>query len=237
MKGTTDQTRPIATPVSGSSGHAEFSPAVGWVNSICLLFLLIGILGATVGQSRQLQPLITDRLATRIDLQAVSAQTSIAQSSRRKSESLKAAPAGAMSMVVDQIAAAVSLPTPRIVEVPAMGSLLTPTPFTEQVPDLGSSEPKPAGPPEWIAPTGPAGSRPSPPYPPSALSNHQQGTVTLLLIAGETGALMDVQVIASSGHAILDRNTREYLKRHWTVSPGLPGRKYQASIQYRLEEP
>jgi TonB family protein len=237
MKGTTDQTRPIASPVSGLSGHTDTSPAVGWVHSICLLFLVIGIFGAVVGRSIQLPPLPKDHLSMPVDLQAASAPAPVVGNSRGESEPPKATPPGPTSTKDDQIASIVSSPTPRIVALPPMGPLVTPTPFAEQVPDFDSIEPKPANPPEWITPTGPAGSRPSPPYPPSALSNHQQGTVTLLLIAGETGALMEVQIIASSGHAVLDRSTKEYLKRHWTVSPGLPGRKYQASIQYRLQEP
>jgi protein TonB len=41
-------------------------------------------------------------------------------------------------------------------------------------------------------------------YPPEAIARNIEGDVRLLLVLGEDGAISDVQIAASSGHAILD---------------------------------
>ncbi len=62
----------------------------------------------------------------------------------------------------------------------------------------------------------------------------QQGAVVLLLTADEAGVIISVEVKESSGSSILDRAAADFVKRHWTVSPGARGRLFQARIDYKL---
>ena len=62
----------------------------------------------------------------------------------------------------------------------------------------------------------------------------QQGTVVLLLTADEAGVLTAVEVKESSGSSILDHAAADFVRRHWTVSPGTRGRLFQARIDYKL---
>jgi TonB family protein len=84
--------------------------------------------------------------------------------------------------------------------------------------------------------TGEGGDRPEPrDYPPLAHALGQQGSLVLLLTANEAGVITAVTVQESSGSAILDNFSAAWVKRHWTVSPGEPGRLFLAPFTYKLQ--
>jgi len=63
---------------------------------------------------------------------------------------------------------------------------------------------------------------PPPQYPSQAVRDRLQGTVLLRLFVDSTGRVEDVEVVESSGHAMLDDAAMEAVKK-WT---GQPARRY-----------
>lgn len=61
---------------------------------------------------------------------------------------------------------------------------------------------------------------PSPPYPPRAKKLGMQGTVTIRVLVGESGAVLEVQVEQGSGFALLDNAALGAVKK-WQFVPGL----------------
>ena len=74
-------------------------------------------------------------------------------------------------------------------------------------------------------------------YPLQAIRRGWQGTVQLAFMVDETGAIHDIQVAQSSGHALLDRAAIQALSR---VGPLVQGPRQSHSLQlpvsYRLVE-
>ena len=69
-----------------------------------------------------------------------------------------------------------------------------------------------------------------------AIEMHQQGTVVLYMTADERGMVTDIKLVQSSGSSILDRSTLDYVKKHWILPPGAPGRIFEAPIHFTLEQ-
>jgi protein TonB len=213
------------------------SPKLAWINSICLLFLVVGIVGATIAHSPTTSPVRREPIAMVVGLMAESTLATPAP----EAAGMKDLPTTSFAASAPQperwLDAQASVPVPPALTVPAIGPVLKRIPFVD--PSPGSSSTAAPGPesPEVIGPTGHAGARPSPPYPTSALSQRQQGAVTLLLLANDAGGLSDVWIFTSSGHSILDRSARDYIRRHWTVPSGRTGRQFQVTIEYKLSDP
>jgi protein TonB len=134
---------------------------------------------------------------------------------------------------------AVTLDTPAIsFSVPSIGNVLVPNAVAVAPPaaPLQQRATAVASAPKTLENTGEGGDRPKPTeYPRLAQQLGQHGAVTLLLTADEAGVLTDVIIKESSGFPILDRAAREWVKVHWTVSPGTRGRLYEATISYVLK--
>jgi protein TonB len=124
-----------------------------------------------------------------------------------------------------------SVPTPGgPLVVPEALSVAPPPPASEQqAPPPPRREPAQ---PNLLNNTGKGGDRPTPDYPRMAEQLGQQGSVVLLLTADEAGVIISVEVKESSGSSILDHAAVDFVKKHWTVPPGGPGRLFQARIDY-----
>ena len=199
---------------------------LAWVNSICILFLLIGILGAqSVFIPIKPVPPAERVVATVIEPLPSPPQTSQEEQSQKLEESEK--PDTPRVVVVTPDAPNISF------AVPTIGNLVVPNAIS-QAPPL---RPLPATlrtMPVSLGNTGSGGERPQPPYPKLALDQYQQGKVTLSLSADEAGIITSVEVKESSGFPILDRSAVDYVRRHWRVPPGTGSRLFEATITYRL---
>jgi protein TonB len=82
--------------------------------------------------------------------------------------------------------------------------------------------------------TGGSGERPQPPYPKIALQQGQQGRVTLLITADDSGNVVAIEIKESSGFPMLDRSAVDHVKRHW-ILPRTGTHLFETSINYRLE--
>ena len=71
-------------------------------------------------------------------------------------------------------------------------------------------------------------------YPPEAIAGNIEGDVRLLLVLGEDGAISDVQIAASSGHAILDNAA---IKAAYAMGrlTGVTAREMILPVSFRLQ--
>ena len=189
---------------------------LAWVNSICILFLLIGIFGARRGLiAIKLVPPIREEIPVVIQPTVLPPQA-VAQKPEQAEQN-------------NQPRVLVALPNAPNINfgVPTVGTLVVPA-------ELASA---PQVTPARIGSlnnTGAGGERPEPPYPPIARETGEQGTVKLLLNGDAAGNIISVEVKGSSGFPILDHATVDFIKRHWRLPTGTGNRLFETSITYQL---
>ena len=199
------------------SANRDANPKLAWVNSICILFLLIGIAGARRGLI-DIKPVPPIREEVPIVIQPTVLPPQVIAQKPEQAEQ------------INQPRVLVALPNAPDVNfgIPTAGSLVVPAAL--------ASAPQ-------IAPmrigsldnTGAGGDRPEPPYPPIARETGEQGTVKLLLGGDAAGNVVSVDVKESSGFPILDRATVDFIKNHWRLPAGDGNRLFETSITYLLQ--
>ena len=199
------------------SANRDANPKLAWVNSICILFLLIGIAGARRGLI-DIKPVPPIREEVPIVIQPTVLPPQVIAQKPEQAEQ------------INQPRVLVALPNAPDVNfgIPTAGSLVVPAAL--------ASAPQ-------IAPmrigslnnTGAGGDRPEPPYPPIARETGEQGTVKLLLGAYAAGNIVSVDVKESSGFPVLDRATVDFIKNHWRLPAGEGSRLFETSVTYLLQ--
>jgi protein TonB len=199
------------------SANRDANLKLAWVNSVCILFLLIGIVGARRGIIA-IKPVPPIRVEVPIVIQpTVLPPQAIAQKPEQAEQ-------------INQPRVLVALPNAPDVNfgIPTVGTLVVPAAL--------ASAPQ-------IAPmrigslnnTGAGGDRPEPPYPPIARQTGEQGTVKILLGGDAAGNVISVDVKESSGFPVLDRATVDFIKNHWRLPAGDGNRLFESSITYLLQ--
>ena len=77
------------------------------------------------------------------------------------------------------------------------------------------------------------GGLPQPPYPPEARDLQQTGIVRMLVQFDRAGNVALVQVLRSSGVALLDKETRAFIQNNWH-SNAFAGRAVRVPVEYSL---
>ena len=203
---------------------------LAWVDSICLLFLLIGVVG---NQSRlpprkpvppleQAVPVIIEPLPPVVQ------PTAEAKPTEQQNDDDKPQVPSIQAVTLDTPAVNFAVPTPGSLLVPMS---VAPTPAETHLKTVAPVKHDPT----MIDPTGAGGERPKPDsYPRIAEQLGQQGTVTLLLTVDDGGRVVLAEVHESSGSPILDGNAQNWVKRHWIVRPVNGGHTFLAPIKYHL---
>ncbi len=204
---------------------------LAWVNSVCILFLLIGAAGSNPAPVR-IKPLppIEDVTAAIVEPLPPPPQAAPDQPSQEPSDDDK--PDTPQVVVVTPDAPSISF------AVPTVGNLLVPNAIAKAPPlaPLQTAAPLPKKPLLLsLNSTGGGGARPQPPYPRIALDQGQQGSVTLRMTVDTAGRIQTIDVAQSSGFPILDRNALDFVRRHWTVPSGEGARLFEATITYRIQ--
>jgi protein TonB len=201
---------------------------LAWMNSICILFLLIGIFGASSAAFKIKNPPPIEQPIPVIVEQPPPPPTKI--EAQQNPEPTPESPPQAAQPVV------VTLETPAInFSVPTIGTLVVPNAIATVPPANPLAPITPArNEPTTISDTGKGGERPAPAYPDMARDLGQQGTVVLWMTVDERGMITEIKVLQSSGSRILDHNSLEFVKRHWILPSGASGRIYEAPIRYVL---
>jgi protein TonB len=196
---------------------------LAWVNSICVLFLIIGILGARRGiisikavpPIREVVPVIV--IPQTLPPQAVTPQ---------KKEQPQQPNAPARVLVALPNAPNINFSVPTIGTLATAGALasappLNPLAAPSQVSAIGN--------------TGTGGERPQPPYPALALQTGEQGTILLLLTGDDAGNVASIYVKESSGFPFLDQSTVSFIKNHWHLPTNAGTRHFETRITYKLQ--
>jgi TonB family protein len=213
-----DELARLCLPTAGRDANLKLA----WVNSVCILFLLIGILGARRGLiSIKPAPPLEDIVPVVVEPMILPPQDTFQKKEADEDKN-------------DTTQVAVVIPqTPNIsFSVPTIGSLVVPANLASAPPlepmrtaaQIGS-----------LNNTGSGGERPIPPYPLIAKQIGEQGTVVLLLGGDAAGNIISVDVKESSAFPILDRATVDFIKRRWHLPPGTGSQRFQTSIIYKLQ--
>jgi protein TonB len=204
--------------------HRDDQRKLAWTNSICLLFLLIGLAGARQAANfTEPTPRVEETVATIVEPLKPPSSTVV-----QKVEAADQTPS-------PQPVVAVTLDTPAIdFAVPTIGNLVVATalaqaPGPERLPVATV-----ATNPLRINSTGAGGERPQPPYPPIALAEAEQGSVVLSMTVDDSGAVTQITLKESSGYPVLDRSTVEFIKRHWIIPPVNGSHRFETTIIYKI---
>jgi periplasmic protein TonB len=206
------------------------SRRVAWTNSLCFLFLLVGIFGAQnkLPPPRHAAPIEQPVPIVVEPLPAPPPQASEQKPVERQNDDDKPEP---------QRFVAVTLDTPAIrFAVPTIGNLVVPMSVapTPAPADVAKAAPAPQAP-VTVGSTGAGGDRPQPIYPELAKQMGQQGTVVLLFTVDDVGAVTSISVKESSGSVLLDHSAQEWVKRKWIQPPVNGGHVFQVLISYKLQ--
>jgi protein TonB len=201
---------------------------LAWVNSICILFLIIGIFGAKAGKiSITPAPPVEEIIPTIIEPMTPPAPATEEQNQEQTDQETTESP---QVVVVTPNAPNINFGVPTIGNVIVLGAIVKAPPLNPLQPP-GALNKLPSN----LNVTGSGGERPQPAYPKIALEQGEQGSVTVLMSADETGNITSVEVQTSSGFPLLDRATVDFIKRHWTTPSGMSNHLFQATITYKLE--
>lgn len=197
-----------------------------WMNSICLLFLLIGVFGRPA--SVYIAPPPVKEVIPVVVIPVEPPPPALQELDPDE-------PTPRAARLVPQVAVALDSPAVSF-SVPTIGSLVVPVALSVAPPLclVKTPAPMPVERISELANTGTGGERPQPPYPRSALDNQQQGTVVLALVASADGEFTNVTIKSSSGSRILDNSTSDFVRKRWSVASGENGRRFEATIHYRL---
>jgi protein TonB len=211
--------------------EADPDRKLAWVNSICILFLLIGIVGSRPASIR-IKPLppVEDVNAAIVEPLPPPPPQVLSDQQKQEQPNDQEQPNTPQVVVV-------TLNTPNInFSVPTIGNLLVPNAVAVAPPVAPLKQVAPAHKlPAVLNNTGSAGERPQPPYPKIALEQGEQGSVTLRMTVDDAGLIQTIEVAQSSGFPVLDHSALEFVKRHWTVPSGSGSRIYEATINYKLQ--
>ena len=192
-----------------------------WANSVCILFLLIGILGARRGViAIKPAPPIQEIVPVILAPITLPPQETTAQ---KPADEIKSDAPQIVVAIPQSPNVSFSVPTIGALAVPsnlAVAPPLEPLRTASQIGSLNS--------------TGAGGERPEPPYPKIALESGQQGTVVLTLTGDDSGHVVSVDTKTSSGSPVLDRATVDFIKRHWRLPTDSRTRLFETSITYKL---
>jgi len=203
---------------------------LAWVNSICILFFLIGVFGSKPASIR-IKPLppVEEVSATIVEpLPPPPLTRSEQQTQEQNNQEQVDTP---QVVVVTPEAPSINF------SVPTIGNLVVPNAVAQAPPVAPLKQVAPLRTqPTVLNTTGSGGDRPQPPYPKIALEQDQQGSVTLRMTVDDAGLINTIEIVQSSGFPILDRSAMDFVKRHWTVPPEKGTRIYEAVINYKLQK-
>lgn len=220
------------------SGHWRLA----WVNSICLLFLVVGLAGLK-------PPGLVQRSFSPVEESVTVNFTPPPEAPKLEPQVLSQIPAGSAEASErtpqPQVVGVVAAAEPSLVafEVPVEGAVTVASPaqWTPPPPQPTapvSTTPQPTRFDPGAAAAGSAGvdggRYPPPTYPPYALRNHYEGTVTITLTVAPSGAVTSAKVLKTSGFTVLDEAALDAVRNQWRFPPGT-ARSYYWPCEFRLE--
>jgi TonB family protein len=199
---------------------------LAWANSICILFLLIGIAGARSAAIQIKRPPPLEEVIPTV-VEPLSPPPPTTPQPLQPQEQNDEKPN--LPQVV-----AVTMNTPNInFSVPTVGNLVVPAQLAVAPPASTKAVEALKEVPLTLQQTGTGGNLPTPPYPELAFQLGQQGSVVLLIAVDEKGQILSINIKQSAG-PILDRSCTDFVRRHWIFPSGPAGRVYEQPFVYSL---
>ena len=200
---------------------------LAWVNSICILFLLIGLAGGGNAVVKIKNPPPLEEVVPAIVEPLPPPRANAEQPKPEENPEPKAEAPQVVVVTPDAPSINFSVPTVGNLVVPNAVALAPPAEPMKTVTPLRNLS-------TVIETTGKGGDRPEPQYPELAKQMGQQGRVVIAFTVDESGRIINASVKESSGFPILDRSALESVKRHWVFPPGAPNRLFEGPINYVL---
>jgi periplasmic protein TonB len=195
---------------------------LAWVNSICALFLVVGLIGLNHPKVVQ-RPLSKVEEPVPVIFQQPEEPPKTEPEVKQEEEQPQDTPTETPQVVTvmaaaDPASVAFAVPVQGAVAIAPAAHLATPPPPVDQAPPRAVQfNPNSAG----------GGSFPDPHYPAVALRNHYEGTAIIEFVVDQSGKLASAKVQKSSGFPALDEEALETVKNRWRFSPGKPGYFYK----------
>ena len=203
---------------------------LAWVNSICFLFLLIGIVGLKAPRvivrplAEMAEPVPLEVLPPE-EVPKIQPQEVTEEEPAPTDAPIDAPPIITIVAPADaQVPFAV--PTEGVVALSPQATFIPPPP--------AQPPPAPARGPQQFNPNAQGGFFPDPLYPAFAMRNRQQGTVVLEFTVDASGAVTSVKVQKTSGFNLLDEAAMKVVKERWKFPPGSP-RYYFNKFTFELK--
>jgi protein TonB len=192
---------------------------LAWANSICFLFLVIGLIGIKAPKVIY-KPLSEPMEIVPVVFTPPEEQPKVEPEPKEEEAQPQDTPTETPQVVTvvaaaDPTSVAFAVPVEGAVAVASPRFVPPPPPVVQQPP------PKPAPTPtKFNADTVDGGTHPKPDYPSLAQRNHYQGTVTLEIHVDPSGAVTGVKVQKSSSFLMLDEAAMKVVSTHWSFLPG-----------------
>ncbi|HEX4120550.1 MAG TPA: TonB family protein [Verrucomicrobiae bacterium] len=207
---------------------ADANRRMAWVNSICIFFLIIGIVGARPELPVPKRPPPMEQPIPVLIEPLTAPPTSTAPKEIEPQNDEKQTSPQVVAVTLNTPAINFSVPTVGNLVVPMAAATAPPaTELRQQAPVVQA--------PMVSGSTGDGGDRPKPEYPQLALQLGQQGTVRLLITVDDIGKVTSVSLTETSGSSLLDRDAMSWVKRRWIQPPINGGHTFIARITYKLQ--
>ena len=211
---------------------AEFKDSnrrLAWANSICFLFLVIGLVGLKAPRVIQ-RPLsemteIVPVIFTPPEEQPKPPEELKPDEVEPEDKPLETPQIATVVAVQNSPAVAFSVPVEGAVTTVRDARYATAPPPGNRVP---------ATPVKFNPNAAEGGNYPPPSYPGVALRNRYQGTVIIELLVDPSGAVTSVKVQKTSGFTVLDDAALQVVKNRWRFPPG-PPRYYYWPCTFQLQ--
>jgi protein TonB len=204
---------------------------LAYVNSLCLLFLVIGLAGINPPVLEQKVPEPVQQFVPVEIVQPPEPPKTEPQPQEPNPEPQPDTP-----VAIPQVATVVAAdPTQVKFAVPVEGPVVfAPAKFAQAPPP---APPKPAGRTVVKMTGAEGGTYPAPSYPRAALEQRQEGTVTLIIGVKPDGSVDSVELKTSSGHVTLDRAAVQHVKTKYKFLPISTDeiRYFEKDIQFQLQ--
>jgi len=213
------------------AANRDANRKLAYVNSICLLFLAVGIAGLNPPKLEQKIPEPAQEFMPAEIVQPPEPPKVEPQPEQEQPEQQPDTP-----VEMPQIATVVAADPSQVkFAVPVEGPVVfAPAKFAQPPP---ASPPKPATRTVVKMTGAEGGTFPAPKYPPAALEQRLQGTVTLIITVRPDGLVETAEVTKSSGSVILDRAAMQQAKTKYKYLPISTSelRYFEKDVEFRLQ--
>ena len=196
---------------------------LAWVNSVCILFLIIGLAGAKPGSISLRPPPPLPAEMVPVFVEPPPPPTSEETPKEEQKETKLEAP---------QVVVAVPNSPAVIFSVPTIANVLAPdgvptTPPANPMQPVAAIHNRPV----TLIESG-GYERPAPDYPTYFQDRGEHGSVTFFITVDQSGLVTDVKIAKSSGFPDLDEYTLKHIKKHWIIPPADGNQLFETTINF-----